>query len=80
MKKDFDPMSYIESAFLDTRPAKKAVIEKERPTSNGGPGINIKLKTTAMHAPRPRKRKAPQETPVVTEGAYEYSKREIRVA
>ena len=65
MKKEFDPLRYIENAFLDTRPAqRKAVVQQP---SAKEPGIDVKLKTTSMHAPRPRKRKAPQQKAVVTE-------------
>lgn len=56
MKKSFDPLSYIENAFLDTRPQTKPKKSAEKQTAVVD---TPKLKKTSMRAPRPRKRKSP---------------------
>jgi excisionase family DNA binding protein len=77
-KPDFDPISYIDQAFLDLeqeQPEKtsfdapqpvessRAVIEAIRSTNGETP--KVRLKTTKMKAPRPRRRRTPANDRVI---------------
>lgn len=63
--KDFDPLAYIENAFLD-KPAKEATPKKTR-AKNGAEGSNgaVKFRRTKLSAPRPRRKVAPEPTKVL---------------
>lgn len=57
-KNDFDPLAYIENAFLDTNPAGVASITQERPRrKSAGKPDRVKFRKTALRAPRPRRTK-----------------------
>jgi len=56
--KQFDPLAYIEDAFLDQSGKKKG---KSAPSDNG----STKFRRTKLSAPRPRRKAAPVETKVI---------------
>jgi excisionase family DNA binding protein len=60
-KETFDPVSYIESAFLDVEKDGRGLLD-----GNGANGKSLKLKKTSMRAPRPRKRRSPGGTQVIS--------------
>jgi len=56
-RQDFDPLAYIENAFLDTNPEGVAPIEplKEKRKRTTKQGAKTKFRKTALQAPRPRR-------------------------
>lgn len=61
--KEFDPLAYIESAFLDTEPVSRPSPSEASPRPNGATGrAAVKFKKTALSAPRPRRAKEIQPT------------------
>jgi excisionase family DNA binding protein len=58
--KGFDPLAYIENAFLDTNPEGVAPIRKEtaRKTPASKPPSRVKFRKTSLQAPRPRRAKS----------------------
>lgn len=68
-KDEFDPLAYIENAFLDTNPAGVASITQDRPRRKADaaqPG-RVKFRKTALRAPRPRRAKGAATKAVVDE-------------
>jgi excisionase family DNA binding protein len=69
--KDFDPLAYIENAFLD-KPAKEAVPKKARAKNGIDHDMNgaVKFRRTKLSAPRPRRKAASATEPkkVLDEG------------
>jgi len=61
--KQFDPLAYIESAFLDTNPAEgpSGQADKAAVSTRSRAEKSVKFRKTALSAPRPRRSKA--ETP-----------------
>lgn len=61
--KDFDPLAYIENAFLD-KPIKETPARKTKATSNGVEGTT-KFRRTKLSAPRPRRKSAAEPKEVL---------------
>ena len=69
VSKEFDPLAYIESAFLDSKIESAAVSlpSKETKTKRTTQERAVKFRKTALSAPRPRKVKQPTDTPPLDE-------------
>lgn len=69
VSKDFDPLAYIESAFLDSKAEVKTASEAERAvvTERAKKSKAVKFRKTALSAPRPRRVKQPVEQPPLDE-------------
>lgn len=67
VSKEFDPLAYIESAFLDNKveegsaPPQTGAVLTKRPKEKGG----VKYRKTALSAPRPRKIKQQSAEPPI---------------
>ncbi|MBI5708253.1 MAG: helix-turn-helix domain-containing protein [Armatimonadetes bacterium] len=73
-KKEFDPQSYIDNAFLDKPANGKSPIKGEVPNFGeylAGSGRGSKrFRKTELSAPRPRRSRKPQTTSVISEDLY----------
>jgi excisionase family DNA binding protein len=69
VSKEFDPLAYIESAFLDKNPggATKGVAKAALVTTRIAVPKGVKFRKTALSAPRPRRVKQPVEQPPIDE-------------
>lgn len=65
VNKEFDPLAYIESAFLDKKVEGSVVKEPERALveKSGRGARNVKFRKTALSAPRPRRAKIDKDPP-----------------
>ncbi len=59
---NFDPLAYIESAFLDQPSAAEKAINQSTEESDKVPNTPKKFRKTVMSAPRPRRASAPSAT------------------
>jgi excisionase family DNA binding protein len=63
--RQFDPLAYIESAFLDTNPQGVGDPQAGQPKAKEAKTSAVRFRKTAMSAPRPRRSKeSPIETPI----------------
>jgi excisionase family DNA binding protein len=66
--RQFDPLAYIESAFLDTNPQGVGARQAEPAAPRAAKAKRVRFRKTAMSAPRPRRTKdTPAETPISKE-------------
>ncbi len=64
--KEFDPLEYIESAFLDKEQEQKG--NRNGEATEKTPGVRSKFRKTQLSAPRPRRNKKSATEPILDDG------------